>query len=213
MLGLGLPLKIWAKLQDRRFIRKYKREIDTLVEKGLVLGKNVTIDRGAYIDYHYPYLISIGDNSTITRGCCILAHDATLEHFKDRLGGMYIRLGRVVIKENVIISVNSTVMPGVTIGPNVLVAAGSLVNKDVPPNSCVAGVPARFYAKFDDLVEQHKTQIRQRPVIEGIDLGKMLDERLRDRIRKAVENGDAYAKDVQVDDPYLLNPDNFYEHK
>ena len=78
----------------------------------------------------------------------MLAHDSTIYSFT----GGYGKLGKIDIKENCIIGNYSIILPGVTIGPNVLVATGSVVNKDVPPNTCVGGVPARYYSSFEDFV-------------------------------------------------------------
>lgn len=52
--------------------------------------------------------------------------------------------GAVIIKENVWIGEGVSVMPGVTIGKNVIVGAGSVVTKDIPDNSVVGGVPAKI---------------------------------------------------------------------
>ena len=52
-------------------------------------------------------------------------------------------LGKILIKKNAWIGANATILPGVTIGENSVVAAGSVVTKDVPDNTVVAGVPAR----------------------------------------------------------------------
>ncbi|WP_338874382.1 sugar O-acetyltransferase [Spirosoma sp. SC4-14] len=49
----------------------------------------------------------------------------------------------VVIKQNVWIGAGATILPGVTIGENAIVAAGAVVSRDVPPNTVVAGVPAK----------------------------------------------------------------------
>ncbi|MDD2268973.1 MAG: DapH/DapD/GlmU-related protein [Eubacteriales bacterium] len=64
----------------------------------------------------------------------------------------------IVIEDNVWITMNAIIMPGVTIGENSIVAAGSVVTKDVPPNSLVAGNPAvvkhqieRLYPYWTDL--------------------------------------------------------------
>ncbi|MTB50035.1 DapH/DapD/GlmU-related protein [Lewinella sp. W8] len=51
--------------------------------------------------------------------------------------------GAVVIKKNAWIGAGATILPGVTVGENSVVAAGAVVNRDVPPNTVVAGVPAR----------------------------------------------------------------------
>jgi acetyltransferase-like isoleucine patch superfamily enzyme len=49
-----------------------------------------------------------------------------------------------VIGKNVWIGANATILQGVTIGDNAVVAAGAVVNKDVPPMAVVGGVPAKI---------------------------------------------------------------------
>lgn len=61
------------------------------------------------------------------------------------------KYGCIEVMDNVFIGCNSTILYGVKIGPNAVVAAGSLVTKDVPPGSVVAGVPARVIGSFEDL--------------------------------------------------------------
>lgn len=50
----------------------------------------------------------------------------------------------IIIKKNAWIGVGAMVMPGVTIGENSVVSAAAVVTKDVPPNTVVAGVPAKI---------------------------------------------------------------------
>ncbi len=64
--------------------------------------------------------------------------------------GMDIMGAPVVIEDNVWIGANVTIMPGVTIGRHSVVGAGSMVNKDVPPDTVVAGVPAKIIRKIED---------------------------------------------------------------
>ncbi len=59
-------------------------------------------------------------------------------------------LKRIVLKRNCWIGANSIILPGVTVGENSLVAAGSVVTKDVPADSVVAGVPARVIKKVTE---------------------------------------------------------------
>jgi acetyltransferase-like isoleucine patch superfamily enzyme len=49
----------------------------------------------------------------------------------------------IVVKRNAWIGAAATILPGVTIGENAVVAAGAVVSRDVPPNSIVAGIPAK----------------------------------------------------------------------
>jgi maltose O-acetyltransferase len=55
----------------------------------------------------------------------------------------------VVIGDGCWLGARCTILPGVTIGPGSVVAAGALVNKDVPPNTLVAGVPAQVIKRLD----------------------------------------------------------------
>lgn len=56
----------------------------------------------------------------------------------------------IVIESNVWIGAGATILPGVTIGENSVVAAGAVVTKDVPPNTIVGGVPAKFIKNVND---------------------------------------------------------------
>ena len=88
------------------------------------------------IDTSHGYLIEIGDNVTISHAE-IQAHDAST---KKILG--YSKVGKVRIGNNVFVGTQAVILPGVTIGDCVMVAAGSVVNKDIPSNVLVAGSPA-----------------------------------------------------------------------
>jgi maltose O-acetyltransferase len=177
--------------------------MEDLVARGLVLGKNVTIQYSAEIDDRYPYLIRIGSNCSISNEVRLLAHDATAFKFT----GGHTRLGKIEIRDNCFIGERAIILPGVTVGPNVLVAAGSVVNRDIPPNSCVAGIPGRVYAKFDDFIEKHKQRIGEREVFEYSELGWNPDPRLKERVCRAVEDGEAYVRGYVGRYPYTLNPD------
>ena len=84
-------------------------------------------------------MVEIEDNVTIAAMSIILAHDNSMYYSHDG----DVRFGKVVIKKNAFIGVHSVILPGVTIGEGAIVGAMSLVNRDVPPNTVVAGVPAR----------------------------------------------------------------------
>jgi len=195
LFGLG------SKLLEKIHYCRYRMRIRDLVARGLVLGKNVTIEYTAYIDDDFPYLVRIGDNCSISNHVRLLTHDATTFKFTNG----HTRLGKVELKDNCFIGERAIILPGVTIGPNVLVAAGSVVNRDIPPNSCVAGVPARVYARFDDLIERHKQRIEDRSVFKFADLN--MDEQMREKIWEAVQDGDAYLRGFTGRYPYTLSSD------
>jgi len=95
-----------------------------------------------------PYLIKIGDHVQITKGVKIFTHGAGWV-----LRGKFPKIdffGKVSIGNNVYIGNNSLILPGVTIGDNVIIAAGAVVTKSIGHNSIVGGNPARILGSVDD---------------------------------------------------------------
>ena len=101
-----------------------------------------------------PQLIKFHNNDIVTSNVTFVNHDIF------HLG--LSKLGKVM--DNVYIGCNSTILSNVRIGPNAIVAAGSVVTKDVPPNSIVAGVPAKVIGKFDDYVNKRLETNRMYPI-------------------------------------------------
>ena len=100
----------------------------------------------AYIgaDVHFdgirPDLVEIGDRAAITSGTRILTH-----FFNPTDWGMY--LGKVTIGNRVFIGVNTVIVNSVEIGDDAVIAAGSVVTKDVPAGEIWGGNPAKFIKK------------------------------------------------------------------
>lgn len=116
-------------------------------------GKNVWIGNNFYANFNLVLVddgkIIIGDNVMVGPNVTI----ATAEHplnVKDRNGFNNQRNRPVKIGNNVWIGASVTILPGVTIGNNSVVGAGSLVNKDVPDNVLVAGNPARVIKTIEN---------------------------------------------------------------
>jgi maltose O-acetyltransferase len=105
---------------------------------GVQIGSGCKIMNHVMIDHSHYWLISIGNNVTIAPNVHILAHDASM---KNEL--TYTKIGLVKILDNVFIGSGSIILPGVCIGKNAIVGAGSVVTRDVPENAVVAGNPAR----------------------------------------------------------------------
>ncbi len=102
-----------------------------------------------------PWLVSIGRHVTITYGVRFITHDGATWVFRNRAeySGV-IRYGRITVHDNCFIGTESVILPGVSIGPNSVVAAGAVVRKDVPPDEVWGGVPARYLCKVEDFARK-----------------------------------------------------------
>ncbi len=96
-----------------------------------------------------PYLVKIGNHCTITAGVIFLTHDGGAWVFREGNQDLNV-FGKIEVKDNCFIGVSSIILPNVTIGPNSVVGAGSVVTRDVPPNVVVAGVPAKVISTIDE---------------------------------------------------------------
>lgn len=65
------------------------------------------------------------------------------------------KIGVIIIGDNVNIGWNAMIMPGVSIGNNVVIGCGAIVTKDVPNNSVVAGVPAKIIESIEEYCEKN----------------------------------------------------------
>lgn len=96
--------------------------------------------------------IFIHDNVEIASGVKLIPHDAIHGVFNRMKGNSFKykeHIGRIEICDNVFIGANAIILGPCKIGPNVIVAAGTVVNKDIPPESIVGGTPARVIGSFD----------------------------------------------------------------
>lgn len=111
-------------------------------------GMNITIGKNVFLNTGCSFQdrggIRIGDGTMIGMNVAIV----TLNHGLDLETRSTTFPSPVVIGKNVWIGTNATILPGVTIGDNSVVAAGAVVTKDVTENTVVAGVPATFMKKI-----------------------------------------------------------------
>ncbi|CDC59392.1 putative uncharacterized protein [Phocaeicola coprophilus CAG:333] len=121
-------------------------------------GKNITVGKNVFINAccHFQDQggITLGDN-------CLVGHNvvfATLNHGFAPEERQSMLPAPIVVGRNVWIGSNSTILQGVTIGDNSIIAAGSVVTKDVPANTIVAGVPARFIRSISPEEEKQQKQ-------------------------------------------------------
>ena len=111
----------------------------------LILGSDVVIDIDTVLDLEER--ITVGDRVLIGAQAMILTSTHELGP-KERRAGPVTR-SPVVIENGAWIGARSVILPGVTIGEGAVVNPGSVVNKDVPPNTRVGGIPAKKVEAFD----------------------------------------------------------------
>ncbi|GAO45437.1 DapH/DapD/GlmU-related protein [Flavihumibacter petaseus] len=106
-------------------------------------GRNTSIGKNVFINFDCVFLdlggITIEDDVLIAPKVSLLSESHGLS--PDERHGLL--TGPIHIKRNAWIGAGATILPGVTIGENAVVAAGAVVSKDVPANTVAAGVPAK----------------------------------------------------------------------
>lgn len=113
-------------------------------------GKNINFGKNVFINFDCTFLalggITIEDDVLIGPKVSLITENHPLNP-KLRKG----LIGKPIhIKKNAWIGANATILPGVTIGENAVIAAGAVVSKDVPDNMVVGGIPANIIKKIEN---------------------------------------------------------------
>lgn len=139
-----------------KYYQKYL--IKKAIKNGLKVGDKTRI-LGMPNFGSEPYLVRIGNHCTITSGVKFVTHDGATWLFRDEIEFKDVkRYGSIKIEDNCFIGINSILMPNIIIGENSIVAAGSLVNKSIPPNSVYGGVPAKYLMSLNEYKETTKNK-------------------------------------------------------
>jgi len=102
-----------------------------------------------------PYLISVGSRVGFGPGVMFVTHDGgTAVINREPPYQDVIKYGRITIHDNSFIGQNVLLMPGAEVGPNSIVGAGAVVTRATPPNSVIAGSPARAVMSIEEYARQ-----------------------------------------------------------
>ncbi len=118
MLAYNCPINSW-RLRMHRW-------------RGVHIGNNVFIGLRCTLDHSYPEYIYIEDNAGLNGDVYLLTHTNPNEKYS---GVFKAEVAPIVISENAWVCIRATILPGVRIGKNAVVTAGTVVNKDVPDNT------------------------------------------------------------------------------
>lgn len=114
--------------------------------RGVKIGKKVHIGPMVTIDDVYPNFVVLEDGVSLAGQVFILTHNKPMDYHKNLVEAF---LSPVIIKKNAWIAISVVILPGVTIGEGAIVASGSVVTRDVPPNTLVGGAPAKVLKEFE----------------------------------------------------------------
>lgn len=131
-----------------------EQNIDKLIARGLVVGKNLTRMGGVILDPSHCWHISIGDDVILAPNVHLLAHDASTKIFLN-----YTRVAKISIGNRVFIGAGTIILPGVEIGDDVVIGAGSVVSKSIPAGSVAVGSPARVISSLELYIEKQRSKM------------------------------------------------------
>lgn len=125
---------------DRANYLKKNKILKELGENCMFQSRNFPMD---------PEMIKIHDNVTVAANVTFVTHDAIRHTMVKRFEEFFVpHIGCIEVMDNVFIGLGSIILPNVRIGENAIIAAGSVVNKDVPANSIVGGGTSSYYRQY-----------------------------------------------------------------
>lgn len=131
--------------------------VEEAKKRGLHVGKNVSfIDTPNFGSE--PYLISIGNNTTISFDVAFVNHDGGTRVIRNlpNQNKETVIYGKIEIGNNSFIGCRCTILPNVKIGDNCIIGAGSVVTRNIPDNSVACGVPCKVICTIDEYIKKHE---------------------------------------------------------
>lgn len=164
-----MPRKLYGSILRRidtdRYISRYLQIQCPNPKKIHLFGK---IDFGSE-----PWILTFGEDVFITDGVKFITHDGGTLLFRDIEPTLEITKP-ITLGSKVYIGNNAIILPGVTIGDYVVIGAGAVVTKDIPPHSVIAGVPARVIKSTDEYLKKLEKESLHLGHLVGVEKEKAL---------------------------------------
>lgn len=145
----------------------YRRTVRSVLTRfGIsVRGLPLWISPNVFFDHHGG--ITLGDRCVISAGVHLLTHDFSMDRVAERRYGIETdelsRSSPITIGDQSFVGMNSMILPGVTVGDGAIVGAGSVVTRDVAPDTVVAGNPAAFVCDTNTYWERSRSKFGSAP--------------------------------------------------
>ena len=137
-----------SKLFGNSWIQKYYKKAGMRIGNGTHIFSKLSLSE--------PYLISIGNNTTIATNVSFITHDSAIGPISDRQRFSDL-CGKITIGNNCFIGANSIILYGVTVADGSIVAAGSVLTKSFSePGIIIAGCPAKKIGYTKDYVSRYE---------------------------------------------------------
>lgn len=150
----GRLVRVWLKFgrpTSEQYIEHLRRNVGVYA-----IGQDCHINHDAV--FTDPAYVRIGNNVCLST-CTLVGHDAVVSVLNRAYGVKLDSVGKIDIKDNVFVGMGAILLPGITVGPDAVIAAGAVVVRDMPAACIVGGVPAKVIGNTRDLVDrlQHST--------------------------------------------------------
>ena len=155
--SIAPDVKLGENVNIHNFVNLYGCEIGDYTKIGcfVEVQKNARIGRYCKISSHTFICEGVTIEDNVFVGHSVVFINDTYPRATNSNGELKReedwKVEPILVKKGASIGSNSTILGNVTIGENAIVGAGSVVTKDVPPNTIVAGNPARFFRPIDFL--------------------------------------------------------------
>lgn len=176
---MGIIKRLINKSKMVYYTSSSARYIKFLRDKGVKVGEGCVFRnlKTTRIDITRPSLVEIGNNVDMNHNFQILTHDWASHVFINYYHELIPSSGKVKIGSNIYFGTDVIVLKGVTIGDNCLIAAGSIITKDIPANSVAAGAPAKVICTLEEYYEKRKSAC----IEEAFEYARSIKERFNRR--------------------------------
>lgn len=115
--------------------------------RGVTIGERVLIGFHCVLDESFPDFITIEDDVSLAGHVYVLTHSNPYAYFEGKVRSY---VAPVLIERHAWVTINVTVLPGVTIGEGSVITAGSVVSRSIPAHVIAGGSPAQVVKRFAD---------------------------------------------------------------